>query len=63
MHRSVAVVRARDGSQLTKLPASDIRGGAPSFSHGLVVYTHSGECGIDIARENGANPRRLTRAC
>ena len=63
MRRSVAVVRARDGSQLTKLPASDIRGGAPSFSHGLVVYTHSGECGIDIARENGAKPRRLTRAC
>ena len=57
------LVRARDGSQLTKLPASDIRGGAPSFSHGLVVYTHSGECGIDIAREDGTNARRLTRAC
>ena len=60
---SVALVRARDGSRLTKLPASDINGGTPSFSRGLLVYAHSGECGIDIARENGANPRRLTQTC
>ncbi len=63
LRRSVALVHARDGSHLTKLPASDINGGAPSFSHGLVVYTHTGECGIDIAREDGTNARRLTRAC
>jgi Tol biopolymer transport system component len=63
LRRSVALVHARDGSHLTKLPASDINGGAPSFSHGLVAYTHTGECGIDIAREDGTNPRRLTRAC
>jgi Tol biopolymer transport system component len=60
---AVALVRARDGSQLTTLPASDIAGGVPSFSHGFVVYAHAGECGIDIARENGTNARRLTRAC
>jgi TolB protein len=60
---SVALVRARDGSHLTTLPASDINGGTPSFSHGLLVYAHAGECGIDIAREDGRNPRRLTRAC
>ena len=63
LRRSVALVHARDGSHLTKLPASDINGGPPSFSHGLVVYTHTGECGIDIAREDGRNARRLTRAC
>ncbi len=63
LRRSVALVHARDGSHLTKLPASDINGGTPSFSHGLVVYTHAGECGIDIAREDGRNPHRLTRAC
>ena len=63
LRRSVALVHARDGSHLTRLPASDINGGAPSFSHGLVVYTHTGECGIDIAREDGTNARRLTRAC
>jgi Tol biopolymer transport system component len=61
--RSVALVRARDGSHLRKLPASNINGGAPSFSHGFVVYAHTGECGIDIARQNGTNARRLTRAC
>ena len=60
---SVALVRARDGSQLRRIPASDIRGGAPSFSHGSVVYSHAGECGIDIAHENGTGARRLTRAC
>ena len=63
LRSSVALVHARDGSHLTKLPASDINGGAPSFSHGLVVYTHTGGCGIDIAREDGTNARRLTRAC
>ena len=63
LRRSVALVHARDGSHLRKLPASEINGGAPSFSHGLVVYTHTGECGIDIAREDGSNARRLTRAC
>ena len=63
MRRSVALVHARDGSHLKRLPASDINGGAPSFSHGLLVYTHTGECGIDIAREDGTNARRLTRAC
>ena len=57
MRTSVALVRARDGSQLTRLPASDISGGAPSFSHGLVVYAHTGECGIDIAREKTARTR------
>jgi Tol biopolymer transport system component len=60
---SVALVRARDGSHLTNLPASDVNGGPPSFSQGLLVYAHTGECGIDIARENGTNARRLTRAC
>ena len=63
LRRSVALVRARDGSQLAKLPASNINGGTPSFSHGLVVYTHTGDCGIDIAHENGTNARRLTQAC
>ena len=63
VRRSVTLVRARDGSHLTKLPASEIRGGVPSFSHGLVVYTHTGECGIDIAHEDGTRARRLTRAC
>ena len=63
LRRSVALVHARDGSHLTKLPTSDINGGAPSFSHGLVVYTHTGECGIYIAREDGTNARRLTRSC
>ncbi len=63
LRRSVALVHARDGSHLTRLPVSDINGGAPGFSHGLVVYTHTGECGIDIAREDGTNARRLTRAC
>ena len=63
LRRSVALVHARDGSHLTRLPASEINGGAPSFSHGFVVYTHIGECGIDIARENGSNPHRLTRVC
>ena len=58
LRTSVAVVRARDGSQLTRLPASNINGGAPSFAHGLVVYTHTSECGIDIAREDGTNARR-----
>jgi hypothetical protein len=28
-----------------------------------VVYAHTGECGIDIARENGTNAHRLTRVC
>jgi TolB protein len=63
LRRSVALVHARDGSHLTRLPASDINGGVPSFSHGLLVYTHTGECGIDIAREDGRNAHRLTRAC
>jgi Tol biopolymer transport system component len=63
MRRSVALVRARDGTRLRTLPTSDIRGGAPSFSHALVVYSHTGECGIDIAHEDGTNARRLTRAC
>ena len=43
--------------------ASDINGGTPSFSHGALVYAHTDECGIDIARENGTNARRLTQAC
>jgi Tol biopolymer transport system component len=63
LRRSVAVLRARDGSHLRTLPASDIDGGAPSFSNGFVVYAHAGECGIDIARQNGTNAHRLTRAC
>jgi TolB protein len=61
--RSVALVHARDGSRLRTLPASEIGGGAPSFSHGLIVYSHTGGCGIDIAHEDGTNARRLTRAC
>jgi Tol biopolymer transport system component len=63
LRKSVALIRARDGSHLRTLPASDINGGAASFSHGLVVYAHAGECGIDIARQNGTNAHRLTRAC
>jgi Tol biopolymer transport system component len=63
LRRSAGLVPARDGSHLTKLPVSDINGGTPSFSHGFVVYAHTGECGIDIARQNGTNARRLTRAC
>jgi hypothetical protein len=35
----------------------DGRGGAPR------PYAHTCECRIDIARENGTNARRLTRAC
>src|SRR4029077_5228272 len=45
LRRSVALVHARDGSHLTKLPASDINGGAPSFSHRLLVYTHNDPSG------------------
>jgi len=60
---SVALVRARDGSHLRNLPASDINGGAASFSQGLLVYAHAGECGIDLARQDGTNARRLTRVC
>jgi Tol biopolymer transport system component len=63
MRRSIALVRARDGSHLTQLPASDIDGGPPSFSQGFLVYAHTGECGIDIARQNGTDAHRLTRAC
>ena len=63
LRSSVALVRARDGSRLRTLPASDSQGGVPSFSHGLVIYGHTGRCGIDIAHENGTGARRLTRAC
>jgi Tol biopolymer transport system component len=63
LRRSVALVHARDGSRLRTIPTSDIRGGTPSFSHGFVVYSHTGECGIDVAHEDGTNTRRLTRAC
>jgi Tol biopolymer transport system component len=63
MRGSVALVRARDGSHLRKLPASDINGGPPSFSHGFLVYAHADECGIDIARQNGTDAHRLTRTC
>jgi Tol biopolymer transport system component len=63
LSRAIALVRARDGSQFRKLPSSDARGGPASFSHGYVVYSHTGECGIDIAHENGTGARRLTRAC
>jgi len=63
LRSSVGLVRARDGSHLRKLPSSDVNGGPASFSHGFVVYAHTTECGIDIARQNGTNARRLTRAC
>jgi Tol biopolymer transport system component len=63
LRKSVALLRARDGSHLRTLPASDINAGAPSFSHGFMVYAHAGECGIDIARQNGTKAHRLTRAC
>jgi hypothetical protein len=54
-------VHARDGShsQGSRRRRSTA---APELSHGLVAYTHTGECGIDIARQDGRNARRLTRA-
>lgn len=60
----LALVRAKDGSGFRTLPASNVEGGTPSWSPtGLVAYVHTGWCGIDVAREDGTHPRRLTRIC
>jgi Tol biopolymer transport system component len=60
----VAVVRAADGSHYTKLPASTILAGVPTWApNGTVAYVHSGSCGIDLAHPDGTHFRRLTRAC
>jgi Tol biopolymer transport system component len=59
---AVAVAWAKDGSHLRVLPGSAIAS-TPAFSHGLLAYVHAGECGIDVAREDGTQPRRVTKSC
>ena len=64
LNASLALIRAKDGSHFTKLAASDIDGGVPSWSpQSLVAYTHAHACGIDVAREDGSHVRCLTRVC
>jgi TolB protein len=60
----VTIVRAKDGKLVKRLPESNTAGGPPSWSPaGLVVFSHSGQCGIDVAQEDGTHVRRLTRLC
>jgi Tol biopolymer transport system component len=61
--RRLALVRARDGSHFRVLPNSRAAAGAPSWGRGTVAYVHEGYCGIDLAREDGTQIRRLTRSC
>jgi Tol biopolymer transport system component len=66
---SVAVVRAKDGSHLTRLPHSTILGGNPSWSpSGLIAYVHAGAhpytyCGIDLSNAKATHITRLTTTC
>lgn len=60
----VAIVRAKDGELVSRLPLSNTGGGGPSWSPaGLLAFAHSKDCGIDVAREDGTLERRLTRVC
>jgi Tol biopolymer transport system component len=60
----VAIVRAKDGKLVSRLPLSNTGGGGPSWSPaGLLAFAHSKDCGIDVAREDGTLERRLTRVC
>jgi TolB protein len=60
----VTIVRAKDGKLVKRLPATNTAGGPPSWSHaGVLVFSHSGQCGIDVAREDGTRVRRLTKVC
>ena len=60
----VALVRVRDGKMIVRFAGSAIGGGVPSWSPaGQVVFVREGNCGVDLAREDGTHRRRLTRAC
>jgi len=60
----VTIVRAKSGKLVQRFAASNTGGGGPTWSPaGLVAFAHTNSCGIDVARENGANQRRLTKLC
>jgi Tol biopolymer transport system component len=60
----VALTRVRDGRVFKRFAGSSINGGIPSWSPaGEVAFVREEGCGIDVAREDGTNRRRLTRTC
>jgi hypothetical protein len=60
----VAIVRAKDGKLVARIPQSSTGGGGPNWSpSGMLLFSHSNECGIDIAHPDGSHLRRLTAVC
>jgi Tol biopolymer transport system component len=60
----VVLVRVKDGKIIARFPKSNIERGDPSWSpRGDVAFVHEGNCGIDVAHEDGSQLRRATRTC
>jgi len=63
-HRFVVLVRVKDGKIVARFPKSNIERGEPSWSpRGELAFVHLGNCGIDLAHEDGSHLRRITRTC